>query len=205
MARWVHKLRIPGTMFYCKSAKAQISWLVTIPIGFATGMLAATIAVGGFIGVPAMHYILGVPSLMASASELVIAFVMGLGGTIKYGWGGFVDIRLAMIILAGSLFGIQLGAIGTTYVKPFMVKVVMGVIMALVLFSRGFVIPVYLSELGWIAPMAAETAQLFKNISFGIMLFALVSGAAIVLHALFSGMREHQRGHRVLEEPAVAD
>ena len=86
-----------------------------------------------------------------------------------------------------------------------MVKVVMGVIMALVLFSRGFVIPVYLSELGWVAPMAVETGQLLKNISFGIMLFALVSGAAIVLHALFSGMREHQRGHRVLEEPAVAD
>jgi len=205
LAKWVHKLRIPGTMFYCKSAKAHISWLVTVPIGFATGMLAATIAVGGFIGVPAMHYILGVPSLMASASELVIAFVMGLGGTIKYGWEGFVDIRLAMIILAGSLFGIQLGAIGTTYVKPFMVKVVMGVIMALVLFSRGFVIPVYLSELGWIAPMAADTAQLFKNISLGIMLFALVSGAAIVLHALFSGMREHRRQHGILEEPAVAD
>ena len=39
-----------------------------------------------------------------------------------------------MIILAGSLFGIQLGAIGTTYVKPYMIKVVMGVIMVTVLF-----------------------------------------------------------------------
>jgi uncharacterized membrane protein YfcA len=202
LARRVHRLHIPGTMFYCKSAKAHISWLITIPIGFATGMLAATIAVGGFVGVPSMHYILGVPSLMASATELVIAFVMGLGGSIKYGWSGFVDIRLAMIILGGSLFGIQLGAIGTTYVKPFMVKVVMGVIMGLVLFSRGFVIPVYLSQLGWTAPMDPGTAGLLKNISFGIMLFALVAGAGIVLNALVKGMHEH-RQDRLRTEPAA--
>jgi uncharacterized protein len=128
---------------------------------------------------------------MASATELVIAFVMGLGGTIKYGWSGFVDVRLAMVILAGSLFGIQLGAIGTTYVKPYMVKVVMAVIMMLVLFSRGFIIPVYLSQLGWIAPITASTATVLKAVSFWIMVAALVSGAAIVLGALVSGMREH--------------
>jgi uncharacterized membrane protein YfcA len=59
---------------------------------------------------------------------------------------GLADIRLAMIILAGSLFGIQLGAIGTTYVKPFMIKLVMGLIMVIVLFSRGLMVPVYLSQ-----------------------------------------------------------
>lgn len=54
---------------------------------------------------------------MASATELVTAFVMGLGGSFKYAMHGLVDIRLAMIILGGSLFGIQLGAMGTTYVS----------------------------------------------------------------------------------------
>ena len=52
----------PGHMVHFKSANAQISVLFTIPLGFATGMLAATIAVGGFIGVPGMIYVLGVPS-----------------------------------------------------------------------------------------------------------------------------------------------
>lgn len=193
LARWVHQVRWMGPRFYSKGAKAHIPWLITLPIGFATGMLAATIAVGGFVGVPAMHYVLGLPSMMASATELVIAFIMGLGGTIKYGWSGYVDLRLAMVILAGSLFGIQLGAIGTTYVKPYMVKVVMGVIMMLVLFSRGFIIPVYLSELGWIAPLATSTAALLRQVSFWIMVAALVGGAAIVLGALVSGMRSHRR------------
>ena len=193
LARWVQSVNIPGTMVYFKSLNARISVLFTIPLGFATGMLAATIAVGGFIGVPAMIYVLGASSLMASASELVIAFVMGLGGSFKYAMHGLVDIRLAMVILGGSLFGIQLGAMGTTYVKPFMIKVVMGVIMVIVLFSRALMVPVYLSQLGLIQPLEAMTVKILKNASFMIMIFALGLGAFIVLRAMWQGRRAEQR------------
>lgn len=190
LARWVQSVHIPGTMVYFKSLNAKISVLFTIPLGFATGMLAATIAVGGFVGVPSMIYVLGAPSLMASATELVIAFVMGLGGSFKYALSGLVDIRLAMIILAGSLFGIQLGAIGTTYVKPFMIKVVMGVIMVIVLFSRALMVPVYLAQLGLIQALGEGTVKVLKATSFGIMILALTLGAFIVLKAMWQGRRE---------------
>lgn len=192
LARWVQSINIPGTMVYFKSLNARISVLFTIPLGFATGMLAATIAVGGFIGVPSMIYVMGAPSLMASATELVIAFVMGLGGSFKYALHGLVDIRLSLIILAGSLFGIQLGAIGTTYVKPFMIKLVMGIIMVIVLFSRGLMVPVYLSQLGLIQTLSENTVKLLKNTSFGIMALALILGASIVLGAMWKGRREEK-------------
>jgi len=192
LARWVQSINIPGTMVYFKSLNARISVLFTIPLGFATGMLAATIAVGGFIGVPSMIYVMGAPSLMASATELVIAFVMGLGGSFKYALHGLVDIRLSLIILAGSLFGIQLGAIGTTYVKPFMIKLVMGLIMVIVLFSRGLMVPVYLSQLGIIQTLNEGTVKLLKNTSFGIMALALILGASIVLGAMWKGRREEK-------------
>lgn len=189
IARWVQSINIPGTMVHFKCLNARISVLFTIPLGFATGMLAATIAVGGFIGVPGMIYVLGAPSLMASATELVIAFVMGMGGAFKYAMHGLVDIRLAMIILGGSLFGIQLGAMGTTYVKPFMIKMVMGVIMVTVLFSRGLMVPVYMSQLGLISTIAPETAKMMKSVSFGIMILALATGAAIILGAMWHGRK----------------
>jgi hypothetical protein len=168
-------------------------------------MLAATIAVGGFIGVPAMIYVLGAPSLMASATELVIAFVMGLGGSFKYAMHGLVDIRLAMIILGGSLFGIQLGAMGTTYVKPFVIKLVMGVIMVIVLFSRGLMVPVYLSQLGLIQTLGETTVKVLKTTSFGIMIFALATGAFIVLRAMWIGRREERMAaSQVLEHSKVS-
>jgi hypothetical protein len=140
-----------------------------------------------------MHYVLGAPSLMASATELVTAFVMGVGGTLKFSWGGLVDIRLAMIILAGSLFGIQLGAIGTTYVKPHMIKMVMGVIMILVLVSRAIAIPVYLSELELIEPLAPHLPGALLNISFVVLIGALAAGAAIVFASLWSGISASRR------------
>ncbi|MBF0147478.1 MAG: universal stress protein [Magnetococcales bacterium] len=193
LAQWVRRLHIPGTMIHFKSIDAKVSFLVLAPLGMATGMLAATIAVGGFIGVPAMMYFIGLPALMASATELVIAFVMGMGGSILYAMEGAVDIRLSMIILAGSLFGIQIGAIGTTYVKDYVVKFVMAAIMLLVLVSRFFYIPGYLSQLGKIAPIDEGTIRLLNGIGEGTLGFALLFGAVMILQALYRGISEHRR------------
>jgi hypothetical protein len=193
LARWVQSIEIPGTMMYFDSLKARVSVLFIVPLGFATGMLAATIAVGGFIGVPAMIYVLGAPALMASATELVIAFVMGVGGTMLYALDGVVDIRLAMIILAGSLFGIQIGAIGTTYVKDSLVKFVMGLIMVIVLFSRFFYVPGYLSKLGLIEPMAETTIANLKLAGDATLMLALAVGGLTIVVALIKGMAAHRR------------
>ncbi len=116
LARKLQQIRIPP-MIHFKTANVTISLWFTIPVGLATGLLAATIAVGGFVGVPGMIYVVGASGLISSASELVIAFIMGFGGSVKWAIHGMVDIRLTLIILAGSLLGVQLGAIGTTYVK----------------------------------------------------------------------------------------
>jgi nucleotide-binding universal stress UspA family protein/uncharacterized membrane protein YfcA len=199
LVRMVRSLHIPGTMMHFKSIDASVSVLIIAPLGFATGLLAGTIAVGGFIGVPAMIYLLGLPALMASATELVIAFVMGMGGSLFYALDGFVDIRLSMIILAGSLFGIQIGAIGTTYVKDYVVKFVMAAIMLLVLVSRFFYIPGYLSELGSIKTLAKNTVSLLDHIGEGALAFALIFGAVMIVQALYRGMREHR-----LSEAAAA-
>jgi hypothetical protein len=189
LAEWVQSVEIPGTMIHFKTANVRVSVLFTIPLGLATGMLAATIAVGGFIGVPGMMYVLGAPALVASATELVIAFVMGLGGSIKYALHGLVDIRLTLILLAGSLFGIQLGAIGTTYVKPYLIKVVMAIIMLIVAVSRGLVVPVYLAQLGKF-DLAPATVSMLQSLSFVLLVLALCSGGLIILGAMFRGHRE---------------
>lgn len=205
LAKWIQSVNIPGTMMYFKSIKTRVSVLFIIPLGFATGMLAASIAVGGFIGVPALIYVLGVPAIMASATELVVAFVMGMGGSMFYAWEGFVDIRLSMILLAGSLFGIQLGAIGTTYVKDYTIKMVMGLIMIVVLFSRLTKIPVYLSDLKAISPLSDKTDAILSTISFDILAFALIMGAGLIFFFLIKGIVEHRKRHEVYDELGVSD
>lgn len=188
LARWAQSVEIPGTMMHFRTANVRVSVLFTLPLGFATGLLASIIAVGGFIGVPGMMYVLGAPGLVATATELVIAFVMGFGGTIKYALHGLVDIRLALILLAGSLFGIQLGVIGTTYVKPFMIKVVMAAIMLIVAVSRGLVIPVYLTELGQL-DLAPRTMAWLQLASFVFLVLALCTGGIIIIASMLRGQR----------------
>lgn len=193
LAKWVQSIRIPGTMMYFPSIKAEVSLLFIIPTGFATGFLASAIAVGGFIGVPAMIYLLGVPAIMATATELLIAFVMGLGGTVFYGLEGVVDVRLSMLILLGSLFGIQLGAIGSTYIKDYQIKQVMATIMLTVLFSRFFYIPGYLSSLKMISPVDPSHISTLKILGDSVLAVALILGAISVLTALTRGIAEHRK------------
>jgi len=187
LAKWLQKINLPPMMHF-KTADVYISMWFTIPIGFATGMLAATIAVGGFIGVPGMIYVLGASGLVASATELVIAFVMGFGGTVKWAINGMVDIRLTLIILAGSLLGVQLGAIGTTYVKEHMIKIVMGTIMIIVAVSRGLAVPKYLKQLGVIS-LQESTISILMGASFIIMCIALGIGALIILGSMWKAKR----------------
>jgi hypothetical protein len=73
-----------------------------------------------------------------------------------------------------------------------MVKIMMGVIMLLALLSRAVVIPVYLSEPGQTAPMEEATATMLKDLSFGLLIFALTVGTVIVFSALLKGVRSHR-------------
>jgi len=190
LAQKLARLNLPPMIDF-KGAGVRMSLWFTVPVGFLTGLLAATIAVGGFIGVPGMIYVIGAPALVASATELAVAGVMGLTGSIKWAALGLIDIRMTLIILFGSLFGVQLGAIGTTYVKDYMVKYVMGTIMLIVAVSRAMAVPEYLVSLN-LTQMSPAMVHMLTTGSFIIMCLALVIGAAIILGAMFKGRAAHR-------------
>jgi len=191
LALAVQKIRIPPVMNF-PVAGLKLSVWVTIPVGLASGLLVATIAAGGLVGVPASIYALGTTAIVATATQLVTAFVMGLYGAVYWAIGGFVDIRLTLLILAGSLIGIQFGAIGTTYVKDYTIKYVMGVVMLIVAVSRAATVPVLLTDLHWMS-LSANAAGRFKSVSFWALVLALFSACAIVLGATIRGMLRARR------------
>lgn len=187
LALMMQKVKIPPMMHF-KTANVTISAWITIPVGLFTGMLAATIAVGGFIGVPGMIYVVGASAVVASATELIIAFVMGAYGSVQWAISGLVDIRMTLLILAGSLIGVQLGALGTTYVKDYMIKIVMAATMLIVAVSRGSKIPGYLADLGLRGELAADTATLLNQISFWALIAALGTAGGIITVAMIKGI-----------------
>ncbi len=186
LALRLQKIKLPP-MIHFKKADVVISAWVTLPVGFATGLLAATIAVGGFVGVPGMVYVVGATAMVASATELLVAFVMGMWGSAQWALAGLVDIRLVLIILAASLFGVQLGALGTTYVKDHTIKLVMGTVMLIVAVSRGVKVPVYMDHLGIIS-IDKSLAGVLDTISFWALIAALLVAGGIITAAMIKGI-----------------
>ena len=106
---WVHGL--PFKMRFRKS-KLYISGLVPAGIGLLVGMLSSVMGVGGgFIMVPAMIYILGMPtSIVVGTSLFQIIFVTANSTLLHAGTNQSVDIILALILLLGAVVGAQFGS-----------------------------------------------------------------------------------------------
>jgi uncharacterized membrane protein YfcA len=66
---------------------------------------------------PALVYLLGVPTHIAVGTDLFeIVFSAGYG-TLTHGLKGNVDILMALVMQTGAALGAQLGAMGTRYVS----------------------------------------------------------------------------------------
>ena len=106
---WAHGL--PLKMRFHKS-KLYISILPPLVIGFLVGLLAAIMGVGGgFIMIPAMIYLIGMPtSVVIGTSLFQIIFVTANVTFLHSVTNQTVDIILALLLLSGAVVGAQFGA-----------------------------------------------------------------------------------------------
>ncbi|MFQ5783520.1 MAG: sulfite exporter TauE/SafE family protein [Alphaproteobacteria bacterium] len=105
---WVHGL--PFKIRFRRS-KLYISALLPLGVGFGVGMLAAIMGVGGgFVMVPAMIYLLGMPtSVVVGTSLLQIIFVTANVTFLQAVNNFTVDVLLALVLLTGGVIGAQFG------------------------------------------------------------------------------------------------
>ena len=106
---WIHGL--PFKMRFHKS-KLYISAFLPLGVGFVVGVLAAIMGVGGgFIMVPAMIYLLGMPTVVVVGTSLFqIIFVTANVTFLQAYANQTVDVVLALLLLIGAVVGAQLGA-----------------------------------------------------------------------------------------------
>lgn len=175
----------------------DVSLWVLLPVGLATGYLAGTISVGGFIGVPAMIYLFGVPTAVAAGTELYLAIFMGAYGALSYAWEGFVDIRLTFLLFLGSLVGVHIGTYGVKVLSERMIRLATGVIILVCALSRAVAVPVYLRALGWIT-YSPELDQPLKLSSTLLLFSAGIGGAGFIMFNVFKARAARRRIHSTL-------
>ena len=105
---WVH--RLPFKMKF-RTSGLYISVIPPVLVGAVAGVLAAIMGVGGgFLMVPAMIYILGMPTRVVVGTSLYqVIFVAALTTVLHAATTGGVDILLALVLILGGVIGAQLG------------------------------------------------------------------------------------------------
>jgi hypothetical protein len=190
IANFLARLHMPPYVRF-PVADVRVSLWILLGVGLATGYLAGTIGVGGFIGVPAMIYVIGVPTAVAAGTELYLAMFMGAFGAVNYAYGGFVDIRLTLLLYLGSLVGLFIGAYGTKVVKEVMIRTVTGITILLCVVSRAVAVPAYLRQLGWIDTNPGWDAY-FNQASKAMLFVAGLAGATIILFNVTKAYRRRR-------------
>ena len=106
---WVHGLPIKMRF---RQSRLYISAIPPVLIGFFVGVLAAILGVGGgFIMVPAMIYLLRMPTTVVIGTSLFqIVFVTALVGVMHAVQNQAVDVVLGLLLVVGGVVGAQLGA-----------------------------------------------------------------------------------------------
>jgi len=128
---WIHNLPFKAKF---RTSGLYISVIPPTCIGFIVGILSAIMGVGGgFIMVPAMIYLLGMPTKVVVGTSLfqiifVTAFATVMHATTNY----TVDMALAVLLLIGGVFGAQIGTRIGLRLKAEQLRILLSLIVMLV-------------------------------------------------------------------------
>lgn len=128
---WIH--RLPLKVKFRRSG-LYISVIPPLLVGLAVGVLAAIMGVGGgFIMVPAMIYLLGMPTKVVVGTSLFqITFVTAfttLAHAVSY---NTVDIMLAVLLIVGGVIGAQIGTVLGARLRAEQLRVLMALLVLIV-------------------------------------------------------------------------
>jgi uncharacterized protein len=94
----------------------SISLWIILFVGVIGGFFSGFLGGGaGYIRMPSMVYILGIPTHLAVGTDLFEIIISASYGTFTHAIKGNVDILIALVMHTGAAIGAQIGAISTQY------------------------------------------------------------------------------------------
>lgn len=121
------------TDFHVSGIRASIVFVVGL--GFLVGLMAALMGVGGgFITVPAMIYLLGMPTMAAIGTDLFQIVFTSMNVTFQQAITNHtVDVVLAILLFCGSTIGAQFGARLSKRLRGEQLRILLSIIVLLVM------------------------------------------------------------------------
>lgn len=134
---WVHGLPLKIKF---RASGLYISVLPPLLVGALVGVLAGIMGVGGgFILVPAMIYVLGMPTKVVIGTSLFqIIFVTGFTTIVHAVNNQTVDMMLALLLIVGGVIGAQLGAVAGMRLKAEQLRILLAMLVLAVAIKIAF-------------------------------------------------------------------
>ncbi len=118
VAKRIHLLQLPPMIHLPTSGIREISLWAILGVAFVGGVFSGFLGGGaGYIRMPAMVYLLGVPTHLAVGTDLFEVIISGGYGTVTHALKGNVDILIALVMHTGAAIGARLGAGLTEYFR----------------------------------------------------------------------------------------
>jgi uncharacterized membrane protein YfcA len=112
----VHRIPVWPVISLPTSGVRAISLWVIVIVSFIGGLFSGFLGGGaGYIRMPMMVYILGIPTHLAVGTDLFEIIISASYGTFTHAVKGNVDILVALVMNTGAAIGAQIGAILTQY------------------------------------------------------------------------------------------
>ena len=103
---------------YLPIANMTVNGLEILLLGALVGFLSGLFGVGGgFIMTPALNLVFGIPMNVAVGSSLTQMAATSSSGAVAHKKLGNVDMKLAFLILCGSVIGVQIGVMAVNYLE----------------------------------------------------------------------------------------
>ncbi len=116
IAQGVQKLQVGPMISLPVSGIRSISLWAILLVAFIGGIFSGFLGGGaGYIRMPAMVFVLGVPTHLAVGTDLFEIIISASYGTFTHAIKGNVDIMIALVMNTGAAIGAQIGAISTQY------------------------------------------------------------------------------------------
>jgi uncharacterized membrane protein YfcA len=150
---WVHKLPLKVKF---RASGLYISVIPPMLVGIVVGVLAAIMGVGGgFIMVPAMIYLLGMPTKVVIGTSLFqILFVSAFTTMMHAITNQSVDVMLALLLIVGGVIGAQIGSRLGARLKAEQLRILLALLVILVAGKLGLDLLLRPSELFSLFPGA---------------------------------------------------
>lgn len=160
-------------VIHFQRSKISISVWVVLLIGFSIGLLAGFIGVGGgFILVPSLIYLVGMPSILAVGTSLFQTAISAGYGAIRHTLSGNVILIASFIMLIASSLGVQFGVHVTRYVRGLAIRFVLSVI--IILNAVGVLFKLLGSFFGGEVWSVAATITIFTTLGITVLCIAVL-------------------------------